>query len=69
MAARLLPRMELIAEVKPPTNFTREPRSVKLALNKRALGRYSERTPLSAGVCTQDSGCTTFHMVRNGKWK
>ena len=23
----------------------------------------------SAGVCTQDSRCTTFHIVRNGKWK
>ena len=35
----------------PPTDFAIEPRSVKLALKKRALGRYSnERTPVQVSV-------------------
>ena len=46
------PRMELMAEMimKPPTDFTREPRSVKLALKRLALGRYSERTAVHVSV-------------------
>ena len=50
MATRPLPTMELIAEMKPPTDFAREPCSVKLALDKRALGRYSEQTPVQVSV-------------------
>ena len=47
------PRMELMAEMilKPPTDFSREPRSVKLALKRLgALRRYSERTAVHVSV-------------------
>ena len=50
-------RMELMADMimKPPTDFTGEPRSVKLALKRLSLGRYSERTAVMVSVHTVDA--------------
>ena len=36
--------------MKPPSDFNGETCSVKLALSKRALGRYSERTAVQVSV-------------------
>ena len=55
--------------MEPPTDFATESRLAELSLKKRVLRRYSQQTDSSAGVCAQDSGSTSFHMLKIVKWR
>ena len=52
--------------MEPPTDFAKESRSAELSLKKDVYlgGTRNERAPAQVCVCAQDSGSTSFHILK-----